>query len=1607
MPIRPQTNPDEEAASVARSRQAWDKILAARRTVTAADAQAVSTMAANYPHMSPGTVVPLAQARVAPDDPLAQKVALEEAKSNKRKRGFMGALGDFVGGITHIPFEAAQFGISHAVNPLGSAALGATKQILRPGLAALAAPFEVGTGVLRNVAAATGDIGAGIASGAAVGAAAGLAGGPLAPLSVLAGAGIGAVAGGIAGGAAEMKGVEIKSDGFVNPLQQSALFQSFGQAGLGTGYMPGGTAHEEATAAARRAASINGHALTPGRFLATSIVEPGTAPYNLLSGALDAGTAWELDPANIAGKGLTKWKKAQAGFTATEKEIAAASRVSRIERNDAGLVEGARKTVISEKVNTWLGTAKGQKSMQWFADADFTAIRNQLGNKIEISTVRQLADAATPAEVEAILRPQLGIERGLELKPKVGGFGMEVKRQVKKLPGGESRLFADLPSGNVDYSNPTDAVDQFNLLLRDANLPVDEAARHTEQFANHLLEGTFEGRRKADALMASSLGGVQGKVGQSDAGRALIKKLHKRAAAGNSEVLRSLIDEDVTRTPSLNATIGGETVGLPPSGFLVDHMDNGIDVSREVLRDIRAATSKYARIANNPKFQTGVTLGDHITNDMWKPAALLRGAWTVRVVGEEQVRMAAAGRMSLFNHPISYLAWAMDDEGKIANIFKKHGINIGGRGGVDIAGERFAREGTTTISNTDALEAELRDAGDEFGIATNYKAQNEGWHGDGFTQAGHKVTYTRGEVGHVEAVAEALDNAASDPLMRMLAGDTRPNARRWFIEGEGNEMRQALVQKHGAPLASSAQVDTHLDNAQRTLNKALGRIEGPPPATPLAPAGSRSSAPGMEAMGTRRPQTGIRPLEAAPTPEPWRAYGGTPAAPTGPTEALPYGRTQGPTAPQVPGLNPTDPTKLAQRAAGGPHDPLSGLGGTSPAPTYAPRTGAVPTPGSAKLREAVVTGELNGVKIRKANGTLNPDFLGELRKIEDELPESIVGMAVKADKRWAAKRDKAIQHLYTNMMTRPSAKLSRSPMFRQTYWEEAEGLITEMDRAGQARLLDNARKAKLDRQAIGRLEARAKASTGELRLTDVDTLLKGRALDATQELLYDAARRGQMSDVLRIVMPFMEAQKEVMKVWAKVGVMDNPNLIRRSQQLLSAARGSGAFYKDPTTGEEMFTFPGSEFLTEHTLGMPIPLTGRVAGLNMFGSGIVPGMGPAVQIPTRWLLPDKPQYDDLRKFMDPFGSTAGETEGILEQQFPGWLTAAKRAMAADDNDRTFSNSVKDVWAVGVSQGRYRTGTPEEIKDGLEDAKQKARWLYGFKAFSSLGGAPTPPSPAFKAMDKEGKWHMAKVLSEDYRAMMDDPNIGPSGASQAFLEKYGNNAAAFMQSKTYSTVPSAPSTGEFRNWTRSAEASQLKDRFGPVAALFGPQGEGFDYTQYLRNIQAGDTVNLTPEQFTQQTNNRIAQMIYFNQKDRFGPSPSREQRSWLADLKVALRDKYPGYDIPLPGKPDQDTVKKQYIPAIEKAVADDSLADNDVARAAKIYLQARQAAIASARGGGIETFTQAKAAAPLRDWLRQILDALAQRVPDFSVMAERVFDREMVSDEEVQTGQGAAA
>ena len=80
-------------------------------------------------------------------------------------------------------------------------------------------------------------------------------------------------------------------------------------------------------------------------------------------------------------------------------------------------------------------------------------------------------------------------------------------------------------------------------------------------------------------------------------------------------------------------------------------------------------------------------------------------------------------------------------------------------------------------------------------------------------------------------------------------------------------------------------------------------------------------------------------------------------------------------------------------------------------------------------------------------------------------------------------------------------------------------------------------------------------------------------------------------------------------------------------------------------------------------------------------------------------------------------------------------------------------------------------------------------------------------------------------------------------------------------------------------------------------------------------------------------------------------------------------------------------------LQRAVKDPTLKDTPVGRATAAYLDLRAQAQASAEAAGLAGFGTAKAARPLREWLRSASDQIVSDYPDFAQVFDLVFSREM--------------
>ena len=128
------------------------------------------------------------------------------------------------------------------------------------------------------------------------------------------------------------------------------------------------------------------------------------------------------------------------------------------------------------------------------------------------------------------------------------------------------------------------------------------------------------------------------------------------------------------------------------------------------------------------------------------------------------------------------------------------------------------------------------------------------------------------------------------------------------------------------------------------------------------------------------------------------------------------------------------------------------------------------TIGDPELVEAIRAGELDGHKMTK-NGTLNPKFVAAVEERHARLPESVVGRRTTSGDTDGAFRQ-TIDRMFETLMTTPSNKFDRSPLFRQQYWRSMERLAGNVDPKAAERLAKNLDAANLKPAQARRIRER-------------------------------------------------------------------------------------------------------------------------------------------------------------------------------------------------------------------------------------------------------------------------------------------------------------------------------------------------------------------------------------------------------------------------------------------------------------------------------------------------------------------------------------------------------
>ena len=1406
-------------------------------------------------------------------------------------------------------------------------------------------------------------------------------------------------------------------DGWFKSTTLGSLIADDTQAG--TGFFVGGQVAEKQAERAREfRGTVNGHAWTVGRGAASLAFTPGSKPYSILSGFVDAAVQF-VDPTIVGGKvrsGIVAGKAAVPIVTGGE-ELARVSRLAA--RGAAGLTDAETIAFEGTKFGKWVTTDRRavrltNNIVDIAANAGMT-----MGTKIEkildifdYSISPDMAKALAEADDAGKVQGFLG-EAAARLDTKTDE--VLLPKDVRDIPGAKvgykmfdsareklpfyrdirnSRYLATMPKENIVINgsglDKTNAIRSFSRYFQGVGISKDSDEYRTIMdevvTAFTLTDDPGASRKAVQDVYEKTLQKVFDRAGLNKDSKSAIKAAilkskeelqQARAYAINDagtvddggfvQMIRKFIPQEVLdeftpdqwdklvlNGPAAIAQLADDLLILPDFRQM-RRITSSTNFATTVRSGERAGDARFA-----------LTATEYIQNEIWKPITLMTGGYIMRNMLDAQTRIAMTGLSGLFNHPLDYIMWVTHKKGKF-----------------DVLGgdfeEAFAKAVDDTVMNWSSEMDDFLDAiqFDTYRHLEDSSAARQRLFRTGnFTIVDEATDAKAHTIGYVDNLGQIFGDEVNNFMAKLVAGGVSAPARQqivkdWLLSPAGEKARAKIkrylelgvkVKDPDSGFETIIKIGDVTDDVMAAWVEKLSvsRIEHIVRGDQdLAVVAGFNRVPLTEVDATGRTRVVPRFEQLADDLDPNMIVSGTGDA--GTLVWLDDGINQGVV------VSVSDET---------------GQKVLTIQPVYAEDAFTNDRLGTANLR--------NFIDAKRVDKKLAPKVTRAERA--SDRPGGLPSEFQKS-KDWVT--DKFFKGIYGKR----SAQLEKSPLFRQAYYREVEFAADALAPDEAQRLLDNIRRnvagTKMSaeqyvgsKKLVKKLEDIA-ASTSDATgtLEDLDDYAKAIALDFIKTTLYNATERNNLEDILRVVIPFGAAWREVIGTYAKAALQD-PTRIRRAQLIFDGARkfdpdgdGEGFFYKDATTGDYSFNWPWSGWVSDLALGVEAPLQMPVKRISI-GLGVVPSIGPVAQIAYSKLAPDTPSLDFINSVLLPYGRK--ESMGFV----PLWAQRLGQAIEGNQYnlETVFGNTYIETLRALSTSGEYDLKDPNEQEKLYADARQKARVLTALRALGQFVG-PTSPTPEFRVDTKIGDMYAAQLVKEFQKLQAENYDTAVS----RFLEIYGNDAMLYLSNKTESLRGGLEATEEFGDWERGP-GKQLLNRYPQVAAYMAPGGANFSFEVWERQIRGGKRRRLTDQEIVDLAQYRAASAQYRTLREKLPPNPSNEQKAWLRKWRIQLNKEYPGFPAVAEYNPGEFPGT---IAEMKRMVQDPSLADNDVATALKEYLEARDKAVARyAEVGGAESgFANAVAAAPLRDWLAQIGRALKVQTPEFARIYDRILANEV--------------
>lgn len=1366
------------------------------------------------------------------------------------------------------------------------------------------------------------------------------------------------------------------------------------------------------------------------------LYEPGTKQAQFGSGALDFGFQL-LSPENWATAGVGKIKDARKLFQVAER------------LDDAGVItRGIRSTFHGPTLQQYLAGGKGKefKQLLWenadnpfefmtrtkqsITDATLFADLKKLKSESGITKYDKQAEGIMDEFLSSkVVREGMDKAEGLGSARLIEATNMYVPEVIRGngLQKAMKLYFAPAFGRLVDANDPADALQNLYRFTLQSKAFLKESEEGTD-LANKLLNNAIDAYGKGGDIGAS-LNKVVSDWLEGDFRKVLIDSGVKESVAKAATKITREFSDDAKIASDMNKGLYGmdmngknfpETEILKGAGVddvtnqtigralfstqlnntvYLPELNDVIKASNQMNKNLRGNMTKLVDTIGGDKSESFIQFLDWYNSSVFKPLALLKPAWTVKVVGEEQLRLISRGLVSAPLAPIQVIARVFgrsvgaEEGGKLRKGVDP--LTPGEAAGGDWASDLAYLNSQTGINNVRTLRR---------------KAVNPGrWGKFDKTAPEYKQAAVR-------TIYQIINDDVAVLLAKVDASDLTPlqkeqEFRKLADRLKNKDLKERLekvVGQESHPFNNALRDDEvaleYVYYLRAALNQTLGgRVIADEASSALnwVQDIANKDLLNMIANGGKFTTTNGKKM--------------------GFLDAAAIARSKAKADKVKKKMGDKEFDKIAD-------DYINGK--------ITEEDLAVIAPLFKEAQDDIVNG-----------------FFGTYIEDMPELVRGYVDPTFQLEKVY----DKTINSMFTTLMTLPTNKLSRSPAFRRLYWKRVSETIEFLGKDARDEMVGIANTAlseftKYDPKLAGYLKKinNAKFSGPAEAITDVklyDKMIASDALTQTKKLLYDISERTVVGDSLRFAFPFLEAYLEIFKTWSDItNKAGGKNLVNLNKLVQSGSEPNpladpsgqrGFFYTNPVNGEEVFGYPGTGLVQKWMFpefqgtGVEAEFPVYVSSLNLVAD-IMPGVGPIIRVPASYLRKQFPAEGKYNKLI--FGDFTPPS-GFLNNAvpFPAWLKKFYQAYkqggtGSADLNRMFNNTVIDTYKALIYAGAIDDSTPQGAEEGLQLATDYAQRIFMIRGASQLIGPAGAASPIWSVTDKSGNAFFIEALADTYRDYKSAAQGDDYEATQRFIQEFGLDPTAMLTSKSRSVV-ARPATVFSADWAR--ENKDLYEDFNTTAFYLTPTDvdNEFSYDAYLNALSDGTLAPRTPEQWVLAKNRLLGSIAYENflRNTKIGDSTLMNTNVKTAQLlkwmkQSQLMEQYWGYGQDAGfevDKPDTDFLLREmggetYLPDRSSSFVTgwinedytpiEKLKANNAAIAYGKYRQQYDRIVAEAikRDYAPSSIKSNKDLVKARQYLRNYATKLILEYPEFGPLWNSILEndlREEISDMEL--------